>query len=477
MLFNSMPFAIFLPLVFAAYWLLGERRLRLQNVLLLVASYVFYGWWNWRYLALIVVISTVNYVVGLRLHAATDPRRRRALLSVSLVTGLGTLGVFKYFDFFVGSFGSLLGALGLRADLPTLRLLLPMGISFYTLQVLTYPLGIYHRRVEPTARVVEFFAFVCFFPLLLAGPIERAGRLLPQFLQPRRFDAAQARNGLRQILNGLLKKVVIADNLAPHVQAIFADPAGQDGATLLVGALFFAFQVYCDFSGYSDIAIGAARLFGFDLMQNFRYPFFSRDIGEFWRRWHISLSSWLRDYVFFPMGAGYGSRTSQIRNVLVTFLVSGLWHGAAWTFVLWGLVNGLYFIPMVLGWRFISYKRDVASGRSLPSPREAVAMGTTFAAVLMAFILFRAESPSLAATHLVGIFTHAWSLEDLARFLPLLLACLGLCVVEWIQRRRAFALEIPTLPVALRWGIYTAGLLACLLFGNSGSGDFIYSQF
>ncbi|MHB8078534.1 MAG: MBOAT family O-acyltransferase [Candidatus Krumholzibacteriia bacterium] len=477
MMFNSMPFAVFLPVVFVAYWLLGARRFRAQNALLLAASYVFYGWWNWRFLSVVILVSIVNYTVGLRLHAATDPRRRRALLLVSLFTSLGALAVFKYADFFLTSFGSLLGALGLRADVPTLRLILPLGISFYTLQVLSYPLGIYYRRIEPTRRVVEFFAFVCFFPLLIAGPIERAGRLLPQFLQPRALDQAQIRDGLRQILNGFIKKVVIADNLAPHVQAIFADPSQRDGATLFIGAVFFAFQVYCDFSGYSDIAIGVARLFGFSVMQNFHFPYFSRDIGEFWRRWHISLSTWLRDYVFFPLGAGYGSRPRQIFNVLVTFLVSGLWHGANWTFVLWGAINGLYFLPLILGWRIVTYKRDVAAGRLLPRPREAVAMAVTFVGVVVAFVIFRADTLSQAVAYLRGLVTHRWTGGDLTPYLPMLSVCAGLWLLEWVQRKRAYALDIPRLPVALRWGIYVAGMLAFLIFGNFGAREFIYFQF
>lgn len=477
MLFNSAPFAVFLPLVFAIYWLAGGRRLRLQNLILLVASYVFYGWWDWRFLSLVVFVSTVNYVVGLRLHAATDPRRRKALLLVSLIASLGMLVVFKYLDFFIDSFAHLLEALGMWADLPTLRLILPMGISFYTLQVVTYPLGIYYRRIEPTRRIIEFFAFVCFFPLLIAGPIERAGRLLPQFMQPRAFDPAQARDGLRQILNGFLKKVVIADNLAPHVQAIFSDPGGQDGGTLLIGAVFFTFQVYCDFSGYSDIAIGVGRLFGFSLMQNFHFPFFSRDIGEFWRRWHIALSTWLRDYVFFPLGAGYGSRPRQILNVMVTFLVSGLWHGANWTFVFWGALNGLFFVPLIMGWRIVTYKRDVAAGRVLPRPREALAMLMTFTAILLAFVFFRADSLPQAVAYLRGLFTHPWTGGNLAPFVPLLLVCVGLWIAEWVQRKRAYALEIGRLPLALRWSLYGAALLAFLLFGNFGVQEFIYFQF
>lgn len=477
MLFNSVPFAVFLPVVFTLYWLFGAGRPRLQTAILLAASYVFYAWWDWRFLSLIVFVSIVNYAVGLAIGAATDPRRRRLLLLTALVVSLGVLGVFKYLGFMIDSVAALLAALGLKADPPVLRILLPMGISFYTLQVVTYPLGIYYGRLEPTRRVLEFFAFTCFFPLLIAGPIERAGRLLPQFLEPRVFDEAKMRDGLRQILNGLLKKVVIADNLSPHVQAIFNDPSAHDGATLLVGAVFFAFQVYCDFSGYSDIAIGVGRLFGFSLMQNFRYPFFSRDIGEFWRRWHIALSTWLRDYVFFPLGAAYGSRSRQIFNVLVTFLVSGLWHGANWTFVCWGAINGLFFIPLILGLQIVTYKRDVAAGRLLPTPREALAMATTFLAVVLAFVFFRADSLGLAVDYLGGLFSRPWVPGNLQPLLPMLLACAGLWLIEWVQRKRAYALEIHRLPGALRWGLYAAGIIAFLVFGNFGSQDFIYFQF
>jgi len=477
MLFNSVAFAVFLPVVFAVYWLAGEGRTRSQTAILLASSYLFYGWWNWRFLALIIFVSALNFAVGLGLSATADARRRRRLLVVAIVGTLGTLVIFKYLGFLVTSIASLLATVGLQADLPVIRLLAPLGISFYTLQILTYPLGVYNGRVEPVRQPLEFFAFACFFPLLLAGPIERAGRLLPQFLEPRKFDPAGMRDGLRQILNGLLKKVVIADNLAPHVQRAFADPSGQDGGTLIIAAVFFAFQVYCDFSGYSDMAIGTGRLFGFSLMQNFRYPFFSRDIGEFWRRWHISLSTWLRDYVFFPLGAGYGRRPRQVLNVMITFLVSGLWHGASWTFVFWGALNGLYFLPLIMGWRLVTYKGDVAVGRPWPSARESLAIFVTFLAVVVGFVFFRAESVSLAWDFLHGAFTRAWEPGNLAPMWPMLVVCAALSAVEWIQRRRAYAFEISRLPVSLRWAAYATAILAFLVFGNFGSREFIYLQF
>lgn len=479
MLFNSGPFAVFLPLVFAIYWFIGSRRPRLQNVLLLAASYGFYSWWDWRYLSLIIFTSFVHFMVGRRIHASDDSFRRRAWLAVSLITGLGALAYFKYFNFFIDSLADILAAFGLRADLPALRLVLPLGISFYTLQALSYPLAIYHGRCEPTRQVVDFFAFVSFFPQLLAGPIERAYRMLPQFQERRVFDPAMARDGLRQIANGLLKKALVADNLAPHVEAIFSNASQHDGATLLIGAFFFSLQVYCDFSGYSDIAIGTARLFGFSLMQNFRYPLFARDIGEFWRRWHISLSTWLRDYVFAPLGGAYGSRGKQILNVALTFTVSGLWHGAAWTYIVWGAINGLYFVPQILGVRLlnVSTRRDVAAGRVLPRPREAIAIMLTFVSVMLAFVFFRSDSLSTAVTYTVGIFSRSWVEQNHSSYQPMLWVCAVLLTVEWIQRREPYALQISHLPRSVRWVLYLVCTLAFLFFGKSGTNEFIYLQF
>jgi len=476
MLFNSVPFAIFLPLVFVLYWALNRWPLRWQNGFLVVASYLFYGWWDWRFLSLIAFSSLVDYVVGLRLARTETSRARNALLGVSLAVNLGLLGFFKYFDFFIDSFADLLGTVGLQASLPTLRVVLPVGISFYTFQTLSYTIDIYRRKLEPTADAVAFFAFVSFFPQLVAGPIERASNLLPQFLRRRRFDELAARDGLRQMLNGFLKKVVIADNLAPHVQAIFANHAQQDGATLLVGVVFFAFQIYCDFSGYSDIALGTARLFGFDLMRNFRYPYLARDIAEFWHRWHISLSSWFRDYVFIPLGGSRVPTRERIFNIMVTFTVSGLWHGANWTFVIWGALNGLYYIPLMLMGKG-KHDRDVAQGRRLPRPGEAAAMLLTFAAVLLAWVFFRAPTPGDAVAYLGGMLTRPYLGADLGPYMPMLLACAGLWVVEYLQRDRQYALQIHAWPLPLRWTAYAAAVLVFLLFGNFGANEFIYFQF
>ena len=348
MLFNSLVFAVFLPAVFIAYWAVGAARWRVQNMLLIVASYVFYGWWDARFLGLIILSSAVDYFLGQALHRAEDDRRRRQFLGLSLLVNLGVLGVFKYFNFFVDSARTALMSLGLAPPAIALEIILPVGISFYTFQTLSYTIDIYRRRLEPVDEPTTFFAFVAFFPQLVAGPIERARRLLPQFQGPRTFDASAASDGLRQMLWGFVKKVIVADNLAPMVELTFTQYETLDGVALLCGALLFSVQLYCDFSGYSDMAIGMARLFGIRLSQNFAYPYFARTMREFWRRWHISLSTWFRDYVYIPLGGARVSMRRAAVNVMIVFGVSGLWHGAAWTFVVWGLLNGLYTLPALM---------------------------------------------------------------------------------------------------------------------------------
>ena len=480
MLFNSLAFAVFLPVVFALYWAIRRRPLVWQNALLLAASYLFYGWWDYRFLSLLLISSTVDYLVGLRLEAARTDRHRRLLLLASLLVNLGILGFFKYFGFFVDSFADLLRLAGLEPHPATLRILLPVGISFYTFQTLSYTIDIYRRRMTATHDPVAFFAYVAFFPQLVAGPIERARRLLPQFTERRRFDPETATDGLRQMLWGLAKKVVVADNLAPHIERAFTGYAGLDGLALVFGAFLFAMQIYCDFSGYSDIAIGTARLFGFRLMRNFAFPYFSRDIAEFWRRWHISLSTWFRDYLYIPLG---GSRTStgvRIRNVLITFVVSGFWHGANWTFIAWGLLHGLYYVPLMLAGRQRDHLDVVAPGRLLPGAADGLRIALTFCLVLVGWVFFRAENVTAAVGYLARIVQQPLAegaglagrpyLWTLAYVVPLLGA-------EWLQRSRQHALEIGELRRGARWAVYLAVGLAILTFGNFGEVEFIYFQF
>ncbi len=479
MLFNSLAFLLFLPVVFTIYWSLSRRNISYQNTLLLVASYVFYGWWDYRFLSLIFLSSLVDYLIGIGLEREDRARRRRLLLAISLCLNLGLLGVFKYYNFFVQSMAELLSEFGLQPNLGSLNVILPVGISFYTFQTLSYSLDIYRRKIRATHDPIAFFAFVSFFPQLVAGPIERAKNLLPQFLKRRQFDLEQAKDGLRQMLWGMLKKVVIADNVAVHVNSIWDNYTAMDSATLFLGTALFAIQIYCDFSGYSDIAIGIARLFGFQLMRNFAFPYFSRDIAEFWRRWHISLSTWFRDYVYFPLG---GSRTTTgrcVRNVIITFVVSGLWHGANWTFLIWGLLHGLYYVALMLcGWQK-RYRDDPATGRLLPSVRELLSMGTTFCLVCFAWIFFRAESLSEAFDY-IGKFASGPFMSDTywhGQHVGPVLMSGALILIEWFQRHKQHALDIRGLPVVVRWGMYLSATLIVLILGNFGEIDFIYFQF
>src|SRR5690554_2973016 len=348
MLFNSFDFALFLPIVFILYWFVANKNIRMQNLLIVVASYVFYGWWDWRFLSLILFSTLVDYLVGVRLGTEDNQAKRKVLLWTSILVNLGFLGFFKYYNFFLDNFIASFSFFGHEISANSLNIILPVGISFYTFQTLSYTIDVYKRKLEPTTDFIAFTAFVSFFPQLVAGPIERATNLLPQFYTKRRFEYAKAVDGMRQILWGLFKKIVIADNSAQIANEIFNNFSDYSGRTLFLGALFFTFQIYGDFSGYSDIAIGTSRLFGFNLKQNFAFPYFSRDIAEFWRRWHISLSTWFRDYLYIPLGGSRGGLWMKIRNTFIIFIVSGFWHGANWTFIVWGALNAIYFLPLLL---------------------------------------------------------------------------------------------------------------------------------
>ena len=479
MLFNSLPFIIFLPLVFALYWLLQRRHVNFQNCLLLAASYVFYGWWDYRFLSLIFISSLVDFLVGLALNREKRSGYRKLLLILSLAVNLGILGFFKYYGFFVESFADLVQALGLQPNISTLRIILPIGISFYTFQTLSYSIDLYRRRIQATKDPISFFAFVSFFPQLVAGPIERAKNLLPQFQMKRRFDIKHAKDGMRQMLWGMLKKVVVADNLAPHIDEIYANYTSMDGVALFIGTFLFAFQIYCDFSGYSDIAIGTARLFGFRLMRNFAFPYFSRDIAEFWRRWHISLSSWFRDYVYIPLGGSLSSKMQRIRNIVITFTVSGLWHGANWTFIVWGLLHGLYYIPLMLMGRHKKHVGGVAEGRLFPSIREILSMLITFAMVFFGWIFFRAETITHAVQYIAQMVRGPLLGRELyhGQYVSPIIYVLALAFIEWIQRDKQHALEIDRLPIVARWPIYVAACLLVIELGNFGAVEFIYFQF
>lgn len=480
MIFNSLEFSIFLPLVFLIYWGFRNSR-RCQNAILVVASYVFYGWWDWRFLFLIAASSLCDFIVGILLSDGEGARRRKMLLATSLVINLGLLGFFKYYNFFVESFEGAFAFFGNKISLGSLEWILPVGISFYTFQTLSYSIDLYRRKIEPVRDPVAFFAFVSFFPQLVAGPIERASNLAPQFLKERSFKYQEASDGMRQILWGLFKKIVIADNCAILVNQVFASHSEVGGGVLLLAVILFSFQIYGDFSGYSDIAIGASRLFGFQLKQNFAYPYFSRNIAEFWRRWHISLSSWFKDYVYIPMGGSRVGRWLNLRNAFVVFLLSGFWHGANWTFVFWGGLHALFLLPSVMSGRNRVFLEPIER-KKLPSAREFIQMLTTFVLVSISWVFFRAESLPQAFDYLGRMLTTLHlDFPGLLAFVDLsgetLVFILVMLVVEWVQRHRNHGFDLSALRRQwLRWLIYYLTVYVLYYYGGDPQ-DFIYFQF
>lgn len=478
MLFNSIDFAIFLPIVFLLYWFVTDKKLKLQNFLIVAASYLFYGWWDWRFLSLILFSTLVDYTIGRQLRNEENQLKRRVLLWTSILVNLGFLGFFKYYNFFLDNFIAAFSFFGTDIKANSLNIILPVGISFYTFQTLSYSIDVYKRKLEPTKDFIAFSAFVSFFPQLVAGPIERATHLLPQFYKKRTFDYSKAVDGMRQILWGLFKKIVIADNCAEYANLIFNNSADYSGSTLVLGALFFTFQIYGDFSGYSDIAIGTSRLFGFDLMRNFNFPYFSRDIAEFWRRWHISLSTWFRDYLYIPLGGSRGGTWMKVRNTFIIFIVSGFWHGANWTFIVWGALNAIYFLPLLLTNNNRNNLETVAQGKLLPNLKEVSFMLLTFGLTVFAWIFFRAENIGHAISYISEIFSSSLFTIPEIRPRNLILLILFFVLIEWLGREGQYAIS----QIGIKWKrpiryvMYYVIIIAIFWFGGKEQ-QFIYFQF
>jgi D-alanyl-lipoteichoic acid acyltransferase DltB (MBOAT superfamily) len=479
MLFNSLSYAVFLPVVFALYWLVKRADFKLQNRVLLLASYFFYACWDYRFLGLLIFSTLLDYITGIKMYRSQTQGLKKFWFWTSIIINLSFLGVFKYYNFFVDSFSNLLASAGFQANTLSLQLILPVGISFYTFHGLSYVIDIYNDKIKPETNIIDYSLFVSFFPLLVAGPIERATHLLPQIKGLRYFKASTAYDGLRQILWGLFKKIVIADNCAVYADLIFNNSSDYSGSTLILGAVLFAFQIYGDFSGYSDIALGTARLFGIELLRNFAYPYFSRDIAEFWRRWHISLSSWFKDYLYIPLGGSRGNNLMKIRNTVIIFSVSGFWHGANWTFIVWGLLNAFFIIPSILFKRNRNHLEIVAQGKMLPTINEFIAILFTFVLTSFAWIFFRAESLNHAVSYISGI----WNLSEFwqPQLIPNLLIFLVIAFVfiEWLGREKPYGLQVvekisvPNLRLACYFGI----VFTILFFGNFQANQFIYFQF
>ena len=478
MLFNTLDFALFLPIVFVLYWFVLYKNLQLQNTLIVAASLIFYGWWDWRFLSLLVFSSLTDYCVGLGLLNEKNETKRKTLLSISILVNLSILGFFKYYNFFVYNFISAFTWLGNPIHINTLDIILPVGISFYTFQALSYSIDVYRRKLEPTRNVISYLAFISFFPQLVAGPIERATHLLPQFYVKRNFDFIKAVDGLKQMLWGLFKKVVIADNCAQLANTIFDNSSHYSGSTLVAGAFFFAFQIYGDFSGYSDMAIGMARLFGFDLMRNFAFPYFSQDIAQFWRRWNISLSTWFRDYVYIPLGGNNGGPWMTARNIAIIFLVSGFWHGANWTFIIWGALHAVYYLSLMLMNKNRINLDVAAHGKYLPSTKEFINILKTFSLVAFAWIFFRAENVGHAFHYINGIFSSTlFAIPEVAP-LPIVILIFVFISIEWLGREEQYALSQLGMswPQPIRYCLYFIILASIFVFAGS-SQPFIYFQF
>lgn len=477
MLFNSIGFLIFLPIVFCLYWFVFNRKFQDQNRLLLLASFYFYACWDWRFLFLLMFSIGLDYLSGIKIENSKNKREATFWLTLSIVINLGFLGFFKYYNFFVESFAELLGGFGFKVNVWLLNIILPVGISFYTFHGLSYVIDVYKKRIKAERNFTDYAVFVSYFPLLVAGPIERATHLLPQIQKERVFNYEQAVDGMRQILWGFFKKLVIADNCAPLVNEIFNNYQTESPGNLVIGAVLFAFQIYGDFSGYSDIALGVSRLFGIELLKNFAFPYFSRDIAEFWRRWHISLSSWFRDYLYIPLGGSKGGLSMKIRNTFIIFLVSGFWHGANWTFIIWGGLNALYFMPLLIMSRNRQNMEVAAQGRFLPSFKECFQIMITFLITCIAWIFFRAESVSQAYHYIFRICSR--ELFSIPHTLPIkVLALVGfmLCI-EWINRERFHGLEIRRFSPWVRRIFYMVVIYIILRYANFGNNTFIYFQF
>ena len=483
MLFNSIDFAIFLPIIFIIYWLFGNKSKQAQNFILLIASYLFYSFWDYRFLFLIILSSTIDYLVGIKISNSSKKNEKKNWLILSVSTNIGLLLFFKYYNFFIDNFINTFTLLGGKFEYSNLYIILPVGISFYTFQTISYSVDIYRNKIKPTKNIISFFTYVSFFPQLVAGPIERATTLLPQFYKKRYFNYIESVNGLKQILWGLFKKIVIADNCALVVNDIFLNYSQYSGTTLVLGAIFFAFQIYCDFSGYSDIAIGTAKLFGLNLMQNFSFPYFSRDIGEFWRRWHISLTTWFKDYIYIPLGGSRVSKIKIIRNVIIIFVLSGFWHGANWTFIIWGLINVIYFLPLILSNHNRKHIKIIQSTSFLPSFSDLIKIILTFSLVTFSWIFFRAENTNHAFSYIYHMFTNLYfespniSVPNI-NILKFSILIIFLLMIEWLGKEGNYALEkfSSKWNKIIKWCFYYFILFLIFIYSKNKQ-EFIYFQF
>lgn len=477
MFFNSIPFAVFLPIIFILYWFVFNKNKSTQNAILILASYYFYACWDWRFLFLLVFSTLLDYFSGIKIQNSKGEREQKFWFWLSIIINLGFLGVFKYYNFFATSFAELLQGFGLKTSPFLLQVILPVGISFYTFHGLSYVIDVYKKRIQAENNFVDYSLFVSYFPLLVAGPIERATHLLPQVKVKRDFDFEKAKIGVYQIIWGLVKKVIIADTCAIYANEIFDNYEQMNSLSLALGAIYFSFQIYGDFSGYSDIALGVSKLFGIDLLKNFDYPYFSRDIAEFWRRWHISLSSWFRDYLYIPLGGSIGGKWMQVRNTFAIFLVSGFWHGANWTFIVWGLINAVYFLPLLLLNRNRNNIQPIDFKLNLDGLKTVVNILLTFGLTTFAWIFFRAKSITEAISYIKRMFSNLdfkFQYLSIERYTyEILILLLFFIVFEWNNKYK-----IEPISGKYSWVKLTVCIMAIIALGVfSDYKEFIYFQF
>lgn len=484
MIFNSITFCIFFTIFFLLYWFVFNKSFKLQNLLVLAGSYIFYGWTDWRFLSFLIAVSAINFYLGIFIEKTTNPKYKRLLVNIGMVQGVGGLAFFKYYNFFVSSFDQAFRSLNVNINLQILNIITPLGISFFTFKTLSYLLDIDKGKIQATKDWVVFFNYVSFFPTILSGPIDKAKPFIPQLEKKRVFDYTQALDGLRQILWGVFKKVVVADNCATITNKIFENYHTLPASSLLLGAFLYTIQMYADFSGYSDMAIGFSHLIGFNVTKNFNFPFFAQNIAEYWRRWHISLTAWLTEYVFTPLSIAFRNygKFGLIMAIVINFTIVGIWHGANWTYVLFGFLHGCYFIPLIIKGT-MNKKKKIAKDSVIPTGAEFFNVLKTFTIVMLTFVVFRSDTVTQAYHYYVDLFSLSlFKVPDIPSgrinaITTLIFICV-MFIIEWLGREQPYAIARPFTgrPKIYRWGLYYLILYAIFLFAGSRQ-QFIYFQF
>ena len=488
MVFNSISFCLFIFVVFVVYYVVFKEKTKLQNWFLLLASYFFYGFADWRMLPLLFTATLIIYFLGIAIHKTSSPKKAYRLTFIGVLTGIGLLLYFKYFNFFIDSFSSLFNAFGIQTNHSTFDIIMPLGISFFTFKLISYTIEIHRKKIDPTSDFIAFSTYISFFPTILSGPIDKPNTFIPQLVTKRSFNYKLVVDGCRQILWGLFQKMVISDNLATVVDAVWLDIPNQTGVVIFITAILYSFQLYTDFSGYSHMAIGVGKLLGFKITKNFNYPYFARNIAEFWRNWHMSLTSWLTDYVFMPLNIKFRDlgKIGMILAIVINMLAVGIWHGANWTFILFGLYNGLLYIPLIISGAFFKKKKLKTNTYRLPTGKDLLKIIGTFMLVTLGFVIFRAQNLAQASEFLIGVFNLSIPTWDVLRglgfistLIPALFFMLALLLTEWRFKDSEHPLSVFAInwKWPYRWALYSFMIFAIGMFMRTTETSFIYFQF